>query len=40
MTPTARVQIEILDEIQAGWAAEQALTRWSHRSRHAGSRSI
>lgn len=40
MTPAARVQagIEILDEIQAGKAAERALTGWSRRSRYAGSK--
>ncbi|WP_424986588.1 RsmB/NOP family class I SAM-dependent RNA methyltransferase [Microbulbifer sp. S227A] len=40
MTPAARVQaaIEILDEIAAGKAAEQALTGWSRRSRYAGSK--
>ncbi|MDU9003720.1 RsmB/NOP family class I SAM-dependent RNA methyltransferase [Sedimentitalea todarodis] len=40
MTPAARVQaaIEILDEILAGKAAEQALTGWSRRSRYAGSK--
>ncbi len=40
MTPAARVQaaIGILDEIQAGKAAEQALTGWSRRSRYAGSK--
>lgn len=40
MTPAARVQaaIEILDEIQAGKAAERALTGWSRRSRFAGSK--
>lgn len=40
MTPAARVQaaIEIIDEIQSGKAAEQALTGWSRRSRYAGSK--
>jgi 16S rRNA (cytosine967-C5)-methyltransferase len=40
MTPAARVQsaIEILDEIQAGKPAEQALTGWARRSRFAGSK--
>ncbi|MEY8831243.1 RsmB/NOP family class I SAM-dependent RNA methyltransferase [Sedimentitalea sp. XS_ASV28] len=40
MTPAARVQaaIEILDEIEAGKPAEQALTGWSRRSRYAGSK--
>ncbi|MBV1895367.1 MAG: RsmB/NOP family class I SAM-dependent RNA methyltransferase [Rhodobacteraceae bacterium] len=39
MTPAARVQaaIEILDDVQAGTAAEQALTRWGRQSRYAGS---
>lgn len=39
MTPAARVQaaIEILDIVQAGTPAEQALTRWARRSRFAGS---
>lgn len=39
MTPAARVQaaIEILDDIQAGSPAEQALTRWARQSRYAGS---
>ncbi|OAN76684.1 SAM-dependent methyltransferase [Sulfitobacter sp. EhC04] len=40
MTPGARVAaaIEILDDIQGGQAAEQALTRWARRSRFAGSK--
>lgn len=40
MTPAARIAaaIEILDEIVAGQAAEQALTRWARRSRFAGSK--
>lgn len=40
MTPGARVAaaIEILDDIQDGLAAEQALTRWARRSRFAGSK--
>lgn len=40
MTPAARIQaaIEILDEIIAGKAAEQALTGWARRSRFAGSK--
>ncbi len=39
MTPAARVQaaIEILDDVQAGIPAEQALTRWARQSRYAGS---
>lgn len=39
MTPAARVQaaIEILDDVQGGTAAEQALTRWARQSRYAGS---
>ena len=39
MTPAARVQaaIEILDDVQTGTAAEQALTRWGRQSRYAGS---
>jgi 16S rRNA (cytosine967-C5)-methyltransferase len=39
LTPAARVQaaIEILDDIQAGSPAEQALTRWARQSRYAGS---
>lgn len=39
MTPAARVQaaIDILDNVQAGLAAEQALTRWARQSRYAGS---
>lgn len=39
MTPAARVQaaIEILDDVQAGTPAEQALTRWGRQSRYAGS---
>lgn len=40
MTPGARVSaaIEILDAMQAGLAAEQALTRWARASRFAGSK--
>ncbi len=40
MTPAARVQaaIEVLDQILAGKAAEQALTGWARRSRFAGSK--
>ncbi|MFK7870302.1 MAG: RsmB/NOP family class I SAM-dependent RNA methyltransferase [Roseobacter sp.] len=40
MTPAARVQaaIEVLDDILAGQAAEQALSRWARRSRFAGSK--
>lgn len=40
MTPAARISaaIEVLDEIIAGQAAEQALTRWARRSRFAGSK--
>ncbi len=40
MTPAARLQtaIEILDEVFAGKAAEQALTGWARRSRFAGSK--
>lgn len=40
MTPGARVAaaIEILDVIEAGSAAEQALTRWARGSRYAGSK--
>lgn len=40
MTPGARVAaaIEILDDMYDGLAAEQALTRWSRRSRFAGSK--
>ncbi|QFT59907.1 Ribosomal RNA small subunit methyltransferase B [Sulfitobacter sp. THAF37] len=40
MTPGARVAaaIEILEDIRAGQAAEQALTRWARRSRFAGSK--
>ncbi|MDK3018481.1 RsmB/NOP family class I SAM-dependent RNA methyltransferase [Pseudodonghicola flavimaris] len=40
MTPAARVAaaIEVLDEILAGKAAEQALTGWARRSRFAGSK--
>ncbi len=40
MTPGARVAaaIEILDHIQAGTPAEQALTRWARTSRYAGSK--
>ena len=40
MTPGARVAaaIEILDDMAAGLAAEQALTRWARRSRFAGSK--
>lgn len=40
MTPGARVAaaIEILDTIEAGLAAEQALTRWARQSRYAGSK--
>ena len=40
MTPGARVQaaIELLDEIRAGAAAEQAITGWARRSRFAGSK--
>ena len=39
MTPAARIQaaIEILDTIQEGAPAEQALTRWARGSRYAGS---
>ncbi|MBL4768643.1 MAG: RsmB/NOP family class I SAM-dependent RNA methyltransferase [Rhodobacteraceae bacterium] len=39
MTPAARVQaaIEILDTVQDGMPAEQALTRWARKSRYAGS---
>ncbi|WP_158963424.1 RsmB/NOP family class I SAM-dependent RNA methyltransferase [Chachezhania sediminis] len=39
MTPAARAQtaIQILDEVLAGAAAEQALTAWARRSRYAGS---
>lgn len=40
MTPGARVAaaIEIIDDILAGQAAEQALTRWARGSRFAGSK--
>ena len=40
MKPGARVAaaIEILEDIQAGQAAERALTRWGRRSRYAGSK--
>ncbi|MEM8732503.1 MAG: RsmB/NOP family class I SAM-dependent RNA methyltransferase, partial [Pseudomonadota bacterium] len=40
MTPAARVQaaIEILDQIAAGAASEQALTRWARGARYAGSK--
>ncbi|GAA4229656.1 16S rRNA (cytosine967-C5)-methyltransferase [Sagittula marina] len=40
MTPAARVQaaIEILDRVQAGEAAEKALTSWGRRARFAGSK--
>ena len=40
MTPGARVaaSIEIIDDILAGQAAEQALTRWARGSRFAGSK--
>lgn len=40
MIPAARLQaaIEILDDIAAGKAAEQALTGWARRSRFAGSK--
>ncbi|KEJ97448.1 16S rRNA (cytosine967-C5)-methyltransferase [Pseudosulfitobacter pseudonitzschiae] len=40
MTPGARVaaSIEIIDDILAGQAAEQALTRWARSSRFAGSK--
>ncbi len=40
MTPDARVQtaIECLDLIVAGEAAEQVLTRWARKARHAGSK--
>ena len=40
MTPGARVAaaIEILHDMSEGLAAEQALTRWSRRSRFAGSK--
>lgn len=40
MTPGARVAaaIELLQEIDDGLAAEQALTRWARRSRFAGSK--
>ncbi|MEL7133430.1 MAG: RsmB/NOP family class I SAM-dependent RNA methyltransferase [Pseudomonadota bacterium] len=40
MTPGARVAaaIEILDQIDAGQPAEQALTRWARASRFAGSK--
>ena len=40
MTPAARLQaaIEILDQVLAGMAAEQALTGWARRSRFAGSK--
>jgi 16S rRNA (cytosine967-C5)-methyltransferase len=40
MTPGARVAaaIEIIDAIEAGQAAEQALTRWARNSRFAGSK--
>ena len=39
MTPGARIQaaIELLDRIEAGDAAEKALTSWGRRSRYAGS---
>jgi 16S rRNA (cytosine967-C5)-methyltransferase len=39
LTPAARVQaaIEILDTVQEGVPAEQALTRWARKSRYAGS---
>lgn len=39
MTPAARIQaaIEVLDEVQTGKPAEQALTGWARRSRFAGS---
>jgi 16S rRNA (cytosine967-C5)-methyltransferase len=40
MTPGARVAaaIDILDQIEAGCAAEKALTAWARRSRFAGSK--
>ncbi len=40
MTPGARVAaaIAVLDQIQAGAAAEQALTAWARGSRFAGSK--
>ncbi len=40
MTPAARLSsaIEIIDFIQAGGAAEKALTNWARRSRFAGSK--
>ena len=40
MTPAARVAaaIAVLDEVQSGAAAEQALTRWARASRFAGSK--
>ncbi|MDJ0820692.1 MAG: RsmB/NOP family class I SAM-dependent RNA methyltransferase [Paracoccaceae bacterium] len=40
MTPGARVQaaIEVLDQIGAGRAAEQALTNWARGARYAGSK--
>ena len=40
MRPGARVAaaIEILEDINEGLAAEQALTRWARRSRYAGSK--
>ena len=40
MTPGARVQVAIgiLDQIAAGMAAEQALTRWARGARFAGSK--
>ena len=40
MTPAARVAaaIAVLDDIAAGQAAEQALTRWARKSRFAGSK--
>ncbi|AXI46618.1 SAM-dependent methyltransferase [Sulfitobacter sp. SK012] len=40
MTPAARISaaIEILDQMNDGLAAEQALTRWSRNSRFAGSK--
>lgn len=40
MTPAARIAaaIDILDQIVAGTAAEQALTRWARQSRFAGSK--
>lgn len=40
MTPAARIAaaITVLDAIQEGQAAEQALTRWARQSRYAGSK--